>query len=118
MRTAEEKAVTKRYFLHKDGSLVSGDDLARAVYFMVGDERLKEADPRMDTFIHMFFKNIERELEPDEITVSNFLKLHERTKAIRLYYDLQNSESYRCSLVQAKDYIDNLEMQMKECGQL
>lgn len=120
MKTAEQKAVVlnKRFFFHKNGGIISGDEITRAIYLMTGDVRLDETDPRMDGFVVTFFRNIEREMKPEEITVQNFLKHHEKMKAVKLYYDMRNATPHKCTLVEARDYVYNMENEMKAGGQL
>lgn len=120
MKTAEMKTVTtdKRFFLHKDGHIVSGDEITSAIYLMTGSERLDELDPYVNEFIYKSFKNIKREMRPEEITVPNFLKHHERMKAVKLYYNTRNATSYKCTLVEARNYVYNMESEMKEKGEL
>lgn len=120
MKTAEQKApaLNKRFFLHKDGHIVSGDEITRAIYLMTGDVKLDETDPHMDGFVVTFFRNIEREMKPEEITVPNFLKHNGKMKAVKLYYDMRNSTPHKCTLVEARDYVYNMESEMKAGGQL
>ena len=53
-----------------------------------------------------------------EITVKNFLKHEEKVKAIKLYYHMHNTESNKCTLVEARDYVEQLKTKMKERGEL
>ena len=39
-------------------------------------------------------------------------------KAIRLYYHMHNTESQKCTLVEARDYVEQLKTKMKERGEL
>ena len=119
MNKAETKAAAVtipmkgRYFLHKNGSIIPVTDLINAIYLMTGDEKINEWDPDLEFYIRTFFGNIVREMSPTEITVPNFLKHGERVKAIKLYYHM-----HKCTLVEAKNYVDQVMMQMKEGGQL
>lgn len=119
MNKAEAKATTVtitmkgRYFLHKNGSIIPVTDIINAIYLMTGDEKLNEWDPDLEFYIRTFFGNITREMSPTEITVPNFLKHGERVKAIKLYYHM-----HKCTLVEAKNYVEQVMMQMKEGGQL
>ena len=113
MNKAEAKAVVTipmkgRYFLHKNGSIIPVTDLINAIYLMTGDEKINEWDPDLEFYIRTFFGNIVREMSPTEITVPNFLKHHEKVKAIRLYYHMHNTESQKCTLVEARDYVEQL----------
>ena len=107
-----------RYFLHKNGSIIPVTDLINAIYLMTGDEKINEWDPDLEFYIRTFFGNIVREMSPTEITVPNFLKHHEKVKAIRLYYHMHNTESQNCTLVEARDYVEQLRTKMKERGEL
>lgn len=124
MNKAEAKATTitipmkGRYFLHKNGSIIPVTDLINAIYLMTGDEKINEWDPDLELYIRTFFGNIVREMSPTEITVPNFLKHHEKVKAIRLYYHMHNTESQKCTLVEARDYVEQLKTKMKERGEL
>ena len=111
MNKAEAKATVTipmkgRYFLHKNGSIIPVTDIINAIYLMTGDEKINEWDPDL------------REMSPTEITVQNFLKHHEKVKAIRLYYHMHNTESQKCTLVEARDYVEQLKTKMKERGEL
>ena len=114
MNKAEAKATTitipmkGRYFLHKNGSIVPVTDLINAIYLMTGDEKINEWDPDLEFYIRTFFGNIVREMSPTEITV----------KAIKLYYHMHNTESNKCTLVEARDYVEQLKTKMKERGEL
>lgn len=123
MNKAEAKAVVTipmkgRYFLHKNGSIIPVTDLINAIYLMTGDEKINEWDPDLEFYIRTFFGNIIREMSPTEITVKNFLKYGEKVKAIRLYYHMHNTEHQKCTLVEARDYVYNMESEMKAGGQL
>ena len=123
MNKAEAKAVVTipmkgRYFLHKNGSIIPVTDLINAIYLMTGDEKINEWDPDLEFYIRTFFGNIVREMSPTEITVPNFLKHHEKVKAIRLYYHMHNTESQKRTLVEARDYVEQLKTKMKERGEL
>lgn len=123
MNKAEAKAVVTipmkgRYFLHKNGSIIPVTDLINAIYLMTGDEKINEWDPDLEFYIRTFFGNIVREMSPTEITVQNFLKHHEKVKAIRLYYHMHNTKSQKCTLVEARDYVEQLKTKMKERGEL
>ena len=123
MNKAEAKAVVTipmkgRYFLHKNGSIIPVTDLINAIYLMTGDEKINEWDPDLEFYIRTFFGNIVREMSPTEITVQNFLKHHEKVKAIRLYYHMHNTEAQNCTLVEARDYVEQLKTKMKERGEL
>lgn len=123
MNKAEAKAVVTipmkgRYFLHKNGGIIPVTDLINAIYLMTGDEKINEWDPDLEFYIRTFFGNIVREMSPTEITVQNFLKHGESVKAIRLYYHMHNTESRKCTLVEARDYVTKLKEQMKERGDL
>lgn len=123
MNKAEAKAVVTipmkgRYFLHKNGSIVPVTDLINAIYLMTGDEKINEWDPDLEFYIRTFFGNIVREMSPTEITVKNFLKHEEKVKAIKLYYHMHNTESNECTLVEARDYVEQLKTKMKERGEL
>lgn len=107
-----------RYFLHKNGNIIPVTDLINAIYLMTGDEKINEWDPDLEFYIRTFFGNIVREMSPTEITVQNFLKHGESVKAIRLYYHMHNTESRKCTLVEARDYVTKLKEQMKERGDL
>lgn len=118
MNKAEAKAVVTipmkgRYFLHKNGSIIPVTDLINAIYLMTGDEKINEWDPDLEFYIRTFFGNIIREMSPSEITVKNFLKHEEKVKAIKLYYHM-----HKCTLVEARDYVYNMENEMKAGGQL
>lgn len=124
MNKAEAKAAVVtipmkgRYFLHKNGSIIPVTDLINAIYLMTGDEKINEWDPDLEFYIRTFFGNIVREMSPTEITVPNFLKHDERIKAIKLYYHMHNTESQNCTLVEARDYVEQLRTKMKERGEL
>lgn len=122
MKTAEQKAVTipmkGRYFLHKNGGIIPVTDIINAIYLMTGDEKINEWDPDIEAYIRHFFGNIVREMSPTEITVPNFLRHHERVKAVKLYYNIRNSTPHKCTLVEARDYVYNMENEMKAGGQL
>lgn len=107
-----------RYFLHKNGNIIPVTDLINAIYLMTGDEKINEWDPDLEFYIRTFFGNIVREMSPTEITVQNFLKHNEKVKAIRLYYHMHNTEFQKCTLTEAKDYVEQLKTQMKERGDL
>ena len=107
-----------RYFLHKNGSIIPVTDLINAIYLMTGDEKINEWDPDLEFYIRTFFGNIVREMSSTEITVPNFLKHGEKVKAIRLYYHMHNTESQNCTLVEARDYVEQLRTKMKERGDL
>lgn len=118
MNKAEAKAVVTipikgRYFLHKNGSIIPVTDLINAIYLMTGDEKMNEWDPDLEAYIRHFFGNIIREMSPSEITVKNFLKHEEKVKAIKLYYHM-----HKCTLVEARDHVEQLKTQMKERGEL
>lgn len=119
MNKAEAKAVVTipmkgRYFLHKNGGIIPVTDIINAIYLMTGDEKINEWDPDLEFYIRTFFGNIVREMSPTEITVPNFLKHGEKVKAIRLYYHMHNTESNKCTLVEARDYVEQLKTKMKE----
>lgn len=123
MNKAEAKAVVTipmkgRYFLHKNGGIIPVTDLINAIYLMTGDEKINEWDPDLEFYIRTFFGNIVREMSPTEITVPNFLKHGEKVKAIKLYYHMHNTESQNCTLVEARDYVEQLRTKMKERGEL
>jgi hypothetical protein len=123
MNKAEAKATVTipmkgRYFLHKNGSIIPVTDIINAIYLMTGNEKINEWDPDIEAYIRYFFGNIVREMSPTEITVPNFLKHGEKIKAIRLYYHMHNTESQKCTLVEAKDYVEQLKTKMKERGEL
>lgn len=123
MNKAEAKAVVTipmkgRYFLHKNGGIIPVTDLINAIYLMTGDEKINEWDPDLEFYIRTFFGNIVREMSPTEITVKNFLKHEEKVKAITLYYHMHNTESNKYTLVEARDYVEQLRTQMKERGEL
>ena len=122
MNKASSAAITipikGRYFLHKNGNIIPVTDLINAIYLMTGDEKINEWDPDLEFYIRTFFGNIVREMSPTEITVQNFLKHGESVKAIRLYYHMHNTESRKCTLVEARDYVTKLKEQMKERGDL
>lgn len=107
-----------RYFLHKNGNIIPVTDLINAIYLMTGDKKINEWDPDLEFYIRTFFGNIVREMSPTEITVQNFLKHGEKVKAIRLYYHMHNTESQKCTLVEARDYVEQLRTKMKERGEL
>lgn len=107
-----------RYFLHKNGNIIPVTDIINAIYLMTGDEKINEWDPDLESYIRTFFGNIVREMSPTEITVQNFLKHGEKVKAIKLYYHMHNSTSQKCTLVEARDYVEQLKSQMKERGDL
>lgn len=107
-----------RYFLHKNGNIIPVTDLINAIYLMTGDEKINEWDPDLEFYIRTFFGNIVREISPTEITVPNFLKHGERVKAIKLYYCMHNTETQKCTLVEARDYVYKLEKEMKAKGDL
>lgn len=110
--------VKGRYFLHKNGNIIPVTDIINAIYLMTGDEKVNEWDPDIEMYIRHFFGNIVREMSPTEITVPNFLKHHEKIKAIRLYYHMHNTESQKCTLIDARNYVENLEKEMKAKGEL
>ena len=110
--------VKGRYFLHKNGNIIPVTDIINAIYLMTGDEKVNEWDPDIEMYIRHFFGNIVREMSPTEITVPNFLKHHEKIKAISLYYHMHNTESQKCTLVDARNYVENLEKEMKAKGEL
>ena len=107
-----------RYFLHKNGNIIPVTDVINAIYLMTGDEKVNEWDPDIEMYIRHFFGNIVREMSPTEITVPNFLKHHEKIKAIRLYYHMHNTASQKCTLVDARNYVEKLEEEMKAKGEL
>mgnify|MGYP000870654492 FL=1 len=107
-----------RYFLHKNGSIIPVTDIINAIYLMTGDEKINEWDPDLGAYIRHFFGNIVREMSPTEITVPNFLKHGEKMKAIRLYYHMHNTGSGKCTLVEARDYVEQLRTKMKDRGEL
>lgn len=107
-----------RYFLHKNGNIIPVTELINAIYLMTGDEKINEWDPDLEFYIRTFFGNIVREMSPTEITVPNFLKHGEKVKAVWLYYHMHNTESQKCTLVDARNYVENLEKEMKAKGEL
>ena len=108
----------EKLYLGTNGKYYQRHELATAFFLATGcdisDFEDVNAGKRFDIWVHgLIGKSIERSVSIDEIAYEDFIKVGQKLLAVRTYRERNNS-----TLREAKEYIDNVEMNMKKEGVL